>query len=582
MRSASFSAALLSILLGLTDPTSSLGGHASQRSGDSKAANPTRTATIKGTVVAAESNEPVELAKVTLLAGSKAVAGALTNENGQYEMRDLPAGRYLLTFDKTGFVLARYGQRYPLDDAKGIELRRGQSLDRVDAMLWRATAIEGRVYDEKGAPITDAIVSARRVTFARGERRLAPIGTVRTDRNGDYRLSGLQEGDYYLSASVAMSASFTVSSGKQKASREEFGYPVVFYPGVPDPSAALPITVRPGMDVSSIDITMRRVRLARVSGTVTTSSGRFLDGAHVALKPSRGLGLDPSTSFTGVGRVGRDGSFAIARVPAGSYVLEARSIPKAVVDEIARTGKSAPLVGSAGSEFAAMPITLSGEDVSDIALITSPVGRIVGSVTVDSKPLNPIEHDGIVVIADPAASDAFAAGATETVLSGNGRFEIRGVVGRFVLRVRKLPPGLTLKGVESRGGDVTDTGVDVGAGEDLSGTRVILTSRPTALTGHVTAADSDPREYSVIAFSEDPQRWSWPATRFLATARVDIGGGFRVIGLPPGKYWLVAVTTSDPERLLDPQNLARLSRGASRIELQEGGRQTVTLRGRPN
>ena len=57
-----------------------------------------------------------------------------------------------------------------------------------------------------------------------------------------------------------------------------------------------------------------------------------------------------------------DGSFAIAGVPPGDYVLEARNIPLSVVNEVATTGRVRPLTTARGGELAILPLTITGAD----------------------------------------------------------------------------------------------------------------------------------------------------------------------------------------------------------------------------
>src|SRR5437763_13076399 len=70
---------------------------------------------ISGRVLAADTGRPVKRARVYAssaeLPGGR---GILTDDNGAFELTELPAGRYTLSVSKSGFISLSYGQRRPL------------------------------------------------------------------------------------------------------------------------------------------------------------------------------------------------------------------------------------------------------------------------------------------------------------------------------------------------------------------------------------------------------------------------------------------------------------------------------------
>ena len=62
--------------------------------------------------------------------------------------------------------------------------------------------VSGRVLDEAGEPLAGANVMTMQYKFFNGKRRLVPTrGNTTTDDVGQYRLSGLEPGEYYVQAS---------------------------------------------------------------------------------------------------------------------------------------------------------------------------------------------------------------------------------------------------------------------------------------------------------------------------------------------------------------------------------------------
>ena len=51
---------------------------------------------------------------------------SLTDADGRYEFRDLPAGRFTVNASKSGYVMVQYGQSRPFESGRPIELAEKQ------------------------------------------------------------------------------------------------------------------------------------------------------------------------------------------------------------------------------------------------------------------------------------------------------------------------------------------------------------------------------------------------------------------------------------------------------------------------
>jgi hypothetical protein len=102
-----------------------------------------------------------------------------TDANGNFEIKELAAGRYNISATKGGFVTGQYGQRRAGEPGTLIELADGQTAEKVNFVLSRGAVITGRIVDDAGEPVSGTQVMATRMQFMGGTRRLVPAGARR-------------------------------------------------------------------------------------------------------------------------------------------------------------------------------------------------------------------------------------------------------------------------------------------------------------------------------------------------------------------------------------------------------------------
>jgi len=548
----------------------------------------TGTGRIRGRVLATDGAGPIRRAQVRISGSDVAPKAALTDAEGRFEFRELPAGRFTLLASKSGFVSVQYGQTRPFESGKPIELADKQGLDNADISMPRGSVISGRIVDEFGDPIPDAAVTASRQTWQNGRRRLvpAPGRVVQSNDLGQFRIYGLPPGDYYVSATlrggtmdlmdmeVMVGASFTAAS--PSASAPKSGYASTYYPGTPNVTEAQRITLAPGQENSGADFALVPVRLAKVTGIVIGSDGKPLEGAAVSAIPA---GRDFVGMFgQSTGRSGKDGSFTIPSVPPGDYTLQARSVQviTSTQGDNVMMFRATSVGGGGDAESGSTPLSVAGEDVSGIVLAMTKGGTATGRLVFDgSSPqsMTSIRLTSMAVDSD-SPSLAGAASAKE-----DGSFELKGLTGARLIRIGNAPPGYMLKSVKLNGTDITDTGTEFKPGETTSGLEVELSSKSTSVTGAATANDGSVlKDYTVVIFSEVPEHWRLPMTRWVTGTRPDQDGRFKVQNLPAGTYLAAAVDYVPQGEWGDPELLDRLKSKAKRFTLGDGATETLDLK----
>jgi hypothetical protein len=514
-------------------------------------------------VLNADTGKPIRRAQVRAggpdLRDGRSVS---TDENGTWELKDLPAGRYTITVSKGGYVTLAYGQRRPFEQGRPVEVADGQVVDKLDVSLPRGSVITGRVFDEFGEPVTGARVAAMRNRFVAGQRRLMAIGpSDMTDDIGQFRLHGLSPGDYYVSATYG-------STIMLDRSEDRVGYAQTFYPGTPMLTEAQKVIVAEGQEAQNVTIALAPTRVATITGTVTTSSGKpLVNGMIMLMSPSmQGGNILGGTTITKP-----DGTFTLSNVQPGEYRLSTQAVD---LEAIAATGT---IASTNATETATVPVVVTGRDITGLMVVTGPTARATGRIVFDAS---------APPAAPPATFMLAAAGATPDLISFGGNFQIKedwtfeakGLAGRRLVRLASAPSGWLLKSVTLNGTDVTDTGIEFGPSETVSGLEISLTKDMARLTGTVQGPRGEPTtDFVVVTFAPDRTKWGY-LTRYVKTGRPDQSGRFLIPGLPPGDFLAVALDYLEPGEEQDPDLLERLKDVATPVEVKAGEAKTISLK----
>jgi hypothetical protein len=174
---------------------------------------------ISGTVVDATSRAPLEGAVVTMSARER--AGGLssktsTDAKGRFVLAGLTAGSsYELVVRKPGYFDGTDGRRTPWQSAAQIELTSDQWLQDVVVTMQPHSSISGQVLGDGGRPVVGAYVRVLGKIWIAGRQHLAVGSFTTTDDRGEYRISGLAAGAYYLQVtSVRRTVSIGHLSGR--------------------------------------------------------------------------------------------------------------------------------------------------------------------------------------------------------------------------------------------------------------------------------------------------------------------------------------------------------------------------------
>jgi hypothetical protein len=514
------------------------------------------TAVVRGRITAADTGRPLRRAQIRVSSVEQPQGRTTsTNVRGEWEIKEIPPGRYTVSVTRSGYLPMQYGQRYYGELARPLQVDDGRVLERVDFALPRAGVLSGRITDETGEPVSGASVWVMRTEYFRGRRRAVTMGnSANTDDTGHYRASGIPPGEYTLMAMLPS----TWIAGPEK---QKFGYAPSYYPGIPSYADALRVKVGPGQEAANLDFPLVAARAAALSGTAMKSDGTPLSGSTVSLTREVAGPTFSSSSMVANGNVAADGSWTIKGIPPGEYRLEVSS-------------RDRP------PEQASTTIALDGNDVTGITLVTDAGGIVSGQVvTDDGQPLPP-SRGGVRVVAEGVGPDRrpmmFVSGDEDGLVNPDGAFALSGVVGPAFLRVAGLPPAWRVSRVDVGGEDHAQKPLRPTSYQKVGNVRIVVTNRFPTLMGRVTGDDGQPAEASVVLIPEDES--AWIDTGLLYRARPDQSGIFRIEAVRPGDYLAVALELVEAWQLQDPEYLATLRDRATRVTLREGPAQQLDLK----
>lgn len=202
-------------------------------------------------------------------------AEAKTNAVGRYRTKDLKSGSYKWAAEMAGFV-TRTGS---------IILKEGTDLVENDQIILKqAGAISGKVSDEAGVGLKDAIVKAT------NEKKI-DFGPVTTNARGDYSISGLAPGQYVVTVQA----------------------PQGFQNPRPEKTKTLP------GEVARLDFKLSpAIATGSISGRITDQDGNAISGVQVTAINPRGQAVKQAATDS-------NGAYAISDLPPDRYKVRAQA-----------------------------------------------------------------------------------------------------------------------------------------------------------------------------------------------------------------------------------------------------------------
>jgi hypothetical protein len=508
----------------------------------------------------------------------------LTRDDGSFSFDGLPAGQYTLSSSRLSYLNAEHGATRPGGTGSAIVLSAGQKVADIVLRLFKFGGISGVIYDQDGVPAAGISVEALRYTMRTGRRTLSSVygQPAFTDDRGVYRIGGLAPGEYFVAAGpspdrgpadvqrlVAADIDRVLQSINQpgnSAPAMTFAEPrqvfaPVYFPDVTEFAGAQRITLGLSEERPGIDIRLQLVTAARIHGTVIQPNGETLSGVSVSATPMTEAQSMDLFSGRGLDRVSVDekGRFTFSSVAPGRYSVVAQ-------------------YSGALKTFAVAEVAVNGTD-QNVSLVLQPTNSVSGVLAFDGKDVAvPASLAGAWI----RMGDALGTGPTPSAatVNPNRTFIVEGVPPgqyRFTATAPAAPSGWFPRSAMLNGIDLLDAPLAV-SGRDVDGIVITYTDRPTELSGTLqTPAGVPTGDYFIIVFATDRGFWT-PSTRRSVMARPASTGKYILRNLPPGEYFVAAVTDVEQGEWFDSAFLERLIAASARITLAESEKRTLDLR----
>ncbi len=558
---------------------------------------------IEGIVVKSGTGEPLGGATVQLnLRAEGAIPRealhryARTGGDGKFVFSDVMPGEYQLIATRSGgWVPAEYGQRAPTGQGIPFEIAPGQRMTGIQLAMAATGSISGRIFDGDGEPLGRAQVQALRAIYSEGRRKFTIVQMVETNDRGEYRLFWLPPGRYYISAKPyilrmpglqgpnaapasvvritepARFASYELATAPAVKRRnlgtgetiEEIDIPV-YYPGIVDAQAAVPIAVAPGAAAGGIDISTGpgRAPSRHIRGRVINAeNGQPSPEASVIAVPRT---PDPLISAPS-GRSGPDGSFDLAGALPGTYSVFATNFRDVSMSGVAR-------------------VEVGERDVQNVPIVIGNGFKIAGRFIIDGR--SPSGRDPNVAnlragfTRDPNIPGTPQGGPSFVPPPApDGSFILEGVsAGDFRVTIRGVPDDAYIKSIRLGNTGILEEGLHL-AGPPDSLLEVVIGANAGRIEGSVTNDRQELLSNMAVILVPDPRLRH--RSDLYKTAVTDNAGQFRFRGITPGEYKLFAFEEVETGAWQDPDFIRAYENRGVPVQVTEGSNGNVRLTSLP-
>jgi protocatechuate 3,4-dioxygenase beta subunit len=505
--------------------------------------NSSNTATIRGSVIDSKTSQPVPGATVTIHAaqGPGKSNSSTATADGSFVLQGLQPGRYQLAATHNGYVESSRGRRYG-DRTNGatVTVAAGQTVDSVVLRLTPSGVISGHITNERDEPMPGVLVQATRASYRNGRREFADSRNGFTDDRGEFRIWGLAPGRYYVKAT-------NPRNGERGQSQAQVYVPT-FFPGVYDPAQTQPLDLRPGDEVSGINLSLSPLHAVRVRGRVLTANNQPSKGAEVSLSQASGAGFELEAETDQAGK------FDISGVPPGSYIV--------VAQQSDGPDGGHPVIG-----HISISVVDANVDTPDVVIF--PGATVTGHLRAEGDRKLPLARTSASLRPLGAVDPSLEVSSVS--VQPDGSFIFHDVPeGEYRVGLMPLPDGYFIHHEPAEPNIVVSHG-------HAPPIEVHLSTGAGRIQGTVYK-DSDHQQVAAsVTVGLVPDATRRANSEYYRVAMSDAAGQFVLTSIPPGDYSVFAMEGVDRDVFMDPDFLLQNEGSGKPVHVEEGGNLSLQL-----
>jgi hypothetical protein len=541
---------------------------------------------IDGIVQRSGDNEPIAGVKVTLRpivggatsSNSSSETSVLTDGEGRFSIKNIPAGIYRLEASRNGYIPQAYGQRGRLGKGADVNIVPGQAIRGVLVQLTQQGSINGRIRSDTGEPVEGVTVQLQRYAYTPDGRRI--LDTIRsgtTNDHGDYRLYWLDPGRYYL-----------LVSGKDSLQNPSFKvgnvtYSPTYYGGVVDPAYAVAIDIHSGDDLVALDVVLSQQQhhSYRISGTIIDSiTGQAPTFAQVGLTRLLSSGeyqSDQRPSYFNSTK----GEFEIGDLGPGTYWVSTQVLERSPGGNTGRTTSQTGGIGAVVEvsnrdlvRGAQVKVIVSSSDVDNVVLNATTGYSIAGHMTIEGQSLPPTPPGQVIrveLVGHPAAMSPPEA----PVVNRDGTFVLPSVpIGEYQVKLRGLQGPYYTKEVRLGQDDILGQTISI-RGPMAATLEIVVSLNPGTIEGTVVDAQSNVVPGVQVVLIPDRLR---DRLDLYKTATTDSSGKFGIGSIAPGDYRIFSWEDLDAYSYFDPAVVHEFEVQGKTVHVSELSKENVEIR----
>ena len=457
----------------------------------------------------------VELLTTITNGPRRSIAKVTTNKTGKYVLTNIPSGTYDVSPSGPTLTVPNQGQSG--QSGKIVTIETDEAVKGIDFDLVSRGSVSGRVRDVSSEGIKGQAVEL--IPLENNYSR--PIYSYQSGENitndeGVYRISGVPPGRYVAKVGIAYGLA---THGSRR--KDDVYYSETFHPDAAEATKATVVEVSPGRETTDVDITVGRpLKTYDISGQlVVVETGAPVPNVGLEIVTAgEGKG---STHLSGAFRSDANGEFRIQGATPGHYVV---------------APEGDPALNAYGD---AVSFEVRDTDVSGLRIPMHSASTLTGVVTIEGDVDVPVMDilSKLTISAQNLSDDLMTSNSLSPV-TADGGFRIAGVrPGKIMITSfvqRGGPVGLSLLRIERNGVEVRD-GIEVRAGEDITGLRLAMGSGNGVLRGDVKIEGGPLEGVNLYVLYRST---NGEPHRFFR-AQLDARRHFVIKGLVPGEYELM-------------------------------------------